>query len=47
MLCGFVIICCWNRKSEEIVSDDKKIDWGMKLLLVIVGVNTIYLIINS
>ena len=47
MLCGFVIICCWNRKSEEIVSDDKKIDWGMKLLLVIVGVNIIYLIINS
>jgi len=46
MLCGFVILSCWKSKKEQLANDDKMINWGMKLLLIVVAINVAYLIIN-
>ncbi len=46
MLCGFVILCFWKNKKESVADDDIMIDWAMKILLVVVGINIVYLFLD-
>ena len=34
---------CWKSDKEPTDSDDKMTEWGMKLLLVAVGIKVVYL----
>ena len=43
MICGFIMMKCWKSDKEPTDSDDKMTEWGMKLLLVAVGIKVVYL----
>lgn len=46
MLCGFILMKYWKNNRVQLINDEKIIEWGMKLLLIVVAINIVYLTLN-